>query len=148
MSEEKKLHENEELCDCGCNHDGDCDCCDDEEIVELFDENGKAYKFFHIGGTQYEDKWYVCFMPAENVDGLDDESVVIFEAGEEKEDGSADLKPVENEELLNKVYEQFCNELDEQAAAYEAAQLDGCGCDDEECDCDDDHCGCGHHHTH
>jgi len=138
--EEKKLHEHEHEHDCACgccgehDHDCDCGCEDEEEIVELFDESGKAYKFAHIGGTQFDDKWYVFFLPAEDIEGLDSESVVIFEAGEENEDGSADLKPVADEALLEKVYEQFCNEMDERAASEEAAELDGCdcGCEDED----------------
>lgn len=136
--DEKKLHEHD--CDCGCcghdhEHEHDCDCgCKDEEVVELFDESGKGYKFVHIGGTQFDDKWYVFFLPAEEIDGLDEQSVVIFEAGDTNEDGSADLKPVSDEALLEKVYEQFCNEMDEKTAAAEAAELDGCDCDD----CTDD----------
>lgn len=142
---DEKLHEHEHNHEHVHEHDHDCDCgcCgeDEEEIVELFDESGKAYKFAHIGGTQFDDKWYVFFLPAEEIEGLDDQSVVIFEAGEENEDGSADLKPVSDEALLEKVYEQFCNEMDEQAAAAEAAEVDGCDCEEcESCDaesCDD-----------
>ena len=157
MSAEKQLHEHEhqdphepnhhdhdEHCDCGCCGD-DCE----DEVVELYDDAGKAYKFVHIGGTQYDDKWFLFFLPAENIDGLDEESVVIFEAGEENEDGSANLKPVEDEDLLDKVYDQFCREMDEQTEAMEAEELEGgCGCDEncDECtcedDCDDCPCGC------
>ena len=138
--DEKKLHDHEHEHE----HDCDCGCCggEEEDIVELFDESGKAYKFAHVGGTQFDGKWYVFFLPAEEIEGLDDQSVVIFEAGEENEDGSADLKPVSDEALLEKVYEQFCNEMDEQAASAEAAELDGCDCEDCDCDEDCDNCTC------
>lgn len=151
MSEEKKLHDHEKHNHHEHNHDEHCDCgycCDDEdEVVELFDDQGKAYKFIHIGGTQYDEKWFVFFMPAENVEGLDDESVVIFQTGEENEDGSANLLPVEDEDLLDKVYDKFCREMDEQSEAMEAEELEGgCGCDEDcdDCTCEDDcdDCGC------
>lgn len=136
--DEKKLHEHEHE----HGHDCDCGCCGEEELVELFDESGKGYKFSHVGGTQFNDKWYVFFLPAEEIEGLDSESVVIFEAGEENEDGSADLKPVEDEELLEKIYEQFCNEMEELAASEEAAELDGCNREDCSCEDDCDTCTC------
>lgn len=134
-----------------------------DDIVDLYDENGNAMKFFHVGGTKYNDKWYSFFMPAEEIEGLDEEEVVVFEDSDD-EDGNPVLLPVEDSALLEAIYEQFCREMEEEADALEAEELehgghchcgddhcDGdCDCDGEDCDCEGEECdcGCGHHHHH
>lgn len=141
-------------CDCsdGCNDDA---CCSDEEngeTVELVDDKGKVMKFFHVGTTQFNEKWYAFFMPAEDIEGTSPDEVVIFNI-ESDEKGEDVLLPVEDEALLEQVYEQFCREMDEEDEAEDAAELDGadkkckCGCDcdddcDDDCDCDGEDCNC------
>ena len=97
------------------------------EIVELTDESGKILHFYHIGTLEYEDKPYAFFQPAEEVEGVDPEEVVIFEVSSEGE-----LLPIESQELLDNVFNAFCEALE-----------DGeCCCDDEECHCHDHECDC------
>lgn len=127
-----------------------------DDIIDLTDETGRKMKFFHVGGTNYNGKWYSFFMPAEEIEGLGEEEVVVFEDSED-EDGNAILLPIEDVALLEAVYEQFCREMEEDAAAMEAEELehghcdcgceDDCDCDGEECDCngEDCDCGCAHH---
>lgn len=105
-----------------CCEDEECDCCEDE-VVELTGDNGDVHKFFHIGTIDHKEKTYAFFQPAEEMEDVEPEEVVIFEIGEEE----GTLLPVEDEDLLDEVYEAFCAALDE-----------------DEC-CDDD-CGCGCHH--
>lgn len=107
---------------------------DECEVVELKDQEGKVMKFYHIGTIDYKEKWYAFFQPAEDIEGLEMEEVVIFEiAGEENEEC---LKPVEDENLLDEVYQAFIEEMDD------------CDCEDEDCDChhNDGGCDCGCHH--
>ena len=130
---------------------------DDSDLIDLVDDNGRHLKFFHVGSTEYLNKWYAFFMPAEEIEGLDEEEVVIFEVAQDDK-GDEVLLPVEDGALLECVYEQFCQEMDEEADAAEAEELDGgCGCghhhheEGEECCCghhheDGEECGCGHHH--
>ena len=109
MEEKDHLHHD---CDCGCDHDHEdgCDCgCEDAEIVELTDDNGKVLRFYHIGTLEYEGKPYAFFQAAEEIDGVDPDEVVIFEVSEE--DGG--LLPVEDDDLLDKVFNAFIEELDE-----------------------------------
>ena len=110
--EEKDL-KNHEHCDCGCehehHHDDDCDCgCEDAEIVELTDDNGRTLKFYHIATMDYEEKPYAFFQAAEEIEGVDPDEVVIFEVSEK--DGG--LLPVEDEALLDRVFNAFIEELD------------------------------------
>lgn len=106
MSEkEKKTCEHD--CDCGC------DCEDTEGIVELVTDNGQKLKFYFVGSIEYKGKTYSAFEPAEEIEGLSEDDLVIFEVaegdGEEEE-----LLPIEDDALLDEVFEEFCKELDEE----------------------------------
>ena len=124
---------------------------EDEDLIELIDDNGKHLKFFHVGSTEYKNKWYAFFMPAEEIEGLGEDEVVIFEVAQ-NEKGEESLLPVEDNALLEQVYEKFCAEMEEEANAAEAEELEGgCRCgghhhgDECDCcsgDCDGDECDC------
>lgn len=133
---------------------------DELGITELMDQDGNLLKFFMVGNTEYNGKNYLFFMPAEEIDGLGEGEVVIFEEGTAVVEGRSELLPVEDASLLEIVYEKFCNEMDELANSLEAEELecgcghhhhhhhdcdcgceDDCDCDDCDCDCDDD-CDC------
>ncbi len=122
--------ENEELhtCDCG-EHDcdcseHDCDCgCMDEDIVELTTDDGRKIKFFFVGTIEYKGKIYSAFEPAEEIEGMSEDDLVIFEvAGVDEDD--AELLPVEDEGLLEEVFEEFCRVLEEEELADEAMSLE------------------------
>lgn len=112
MSDKEK-----KLCDCG----EECDC--EDEIVELTTDDGKKLKFYFVGSIEYKGKAYSAFEPAEEIDGLTEDDLVIFELTEGDEEG-ADLLPIEDEALLDEVFEEFCRVLDEEDAAAEAEQLE------------------------
>ena len=126
MSEEKKLHEE----NCGC------DDCGDEEvnIVELVDDQGKTHKCYHIGTIEHKDRWFAFFQPADEEEaeneGDEDEVTILEIVGE---DGEEELVPVEDNKLLDEVFDEFCRVMEEDDDADEAASLDtdyeqGCGC--------------------
>ena len=120
------MSEKEKKCNCGCDehgHDCDCDCCDEEDIVELTTDDGKKLKFYFVGTIEYKGKNYSAFEPAEQIDGIEDDDLVIFElAGDDEE--TADLLPVEDEKLLDEVFEEFCRVLEEDELADEAMSLE------------------------
>lgn len=131
MSEKKKNHdckecgcENESIhsheeCDCDCG----CGCCDEEEIVELTTDDGKKLKFFFVGTIEYKGKNYSAFEPAEEIDGISEDDLVIFELSGDDEE-TADLLPIEDEALLDEVFEEFCRVLEEDELAEEAESLE------------------------
>lgn len=98
---------------------------EESDIVELVDENNKVLKFHHIGTLEYKKNWYAVFQPAEAVDGMDDDEVVIFAVTSDKEDSDI-LSPIEDQDLLDEVYEEFCRLMEEEADDGE--ELDGCDC--------------------
>ncbi len=100
---------------CDHDHDRDCDCdcgCEDPEIVELTDENGKAMKFYHLGTIEFKNAYYAAFQAAEEIDGVDDDELIIFEVADGEGEDS-DLLPIEDQDLLDEVYEEFCRVFDE-----------------------------------
>lgn len=118
MSEKEK-----KVCDCGketcdCGHDHDFE----DEIIELISEDGKKMKFFFVGTIEYKGKDYSAFEPAEEIEGVSEDDLFIFETRGD-EDG-AELLPVEDEALLDEVFEEFCKALEEEELAEEAMSLE------------------------
>ena len=114
---EEKKHVHDEDCDCGC------DCCSDEDVVELTADDGRKLKFYLVGTIEYKGKNYSAFEPAEEIDGLNEDDLVIFELSGDDEE-SAELLPIEDEGLLNEVFEEFCRVLEEDELAEEAESLE------------------------
>ena len=107
------MSEKEKKCTCGCDehecncehdHDCDCDCGCEEDIVELTTEDGKKLKFYFVGTIEYKGKNYSAFEPAEQIDGIEDDDLIIFELSGDDEE-TADLLPIEDDALLDEVFE-------------------------------------------
>lgn len=124
MSEKEK-----KVCDCGkencdCGHDHDLDVMDAyEEPVELISEDGKKMKFYFVGTIEYKGKMYSAFEPAEEIEGIEEDDLLIFELSGDDEE-TAELLPVEDEALLDEVFEEFCRVLEEDELADEAMSLE------------------------
>ena len=110
------------------------------DVVELVDDTGRTLKFYHIGTIDYKNECYVFFQPAEEIEGTEEDDVIIFRiAGDE---GNEVLLPIEDEALLDEVYEEFCRVMEVEDAADEAASLEpeefycdgNCSACEEECD--------------
>ena len=121
-------------------HDEECDCCEEDvNIVDLVDDEGKVHKCYHIGTIEYKERWFAFFQPADEEEDDEDSVTILQIVGEE---GEEELVPVEDDKLLDEVFEEFCRIMEEDEDADEAASLDtefeeGCGC------------GCVHHdHKH
>lgn len=125
MSDKKHMHgEAEQVCGCGCG------CDEENDIVELVDEDGNAVKFSHVATIDYQNEWYVFFTPAEEVEGVSSEEVVIFKLDSDDE-GKDVFSPIEDEELLQKVYDEYLKVIDEDDEEYDDEdEDDGCssGC--------------------
>ena len=123
MSEKEK-----KVCDCGCGHeDGHCDCGHDhdyeDEVIELISDDGKKMKFYFVGTIEYKGKAYSAFEPAEEIEGVSEDDLFIFELSGDDEE-TAELLPVEDEALLDEVFEEFCRVLEEDELAEEAMSLE------------------------
>ena len=116
------MSDKEKVCNCGC-EEHECDCGCEDQIVELTTDDGKKLKFYFVGTIEYKGKNYSAFEPAEQIDGIEDDDLIIFELSGDDEE-TADLLPVEDEQLLDEVFEEFCRILDEEELADEAMSLE------------------------
>ncbi len=82
---------------------------EEEAIIELVDEDGKVIKFRQLDVTEYKGKQYVLLLPAEATDEIPDDEVVILGY-----DGKENLETIDDEKLLNEVFEAWQNEDEEE----------------------------------
>ena len=113
---------------------------EDDENVTLYDDNNEPVDFYEVACVEYKDDYYALLEPVEEMEGLEDGDVLIFKL-EEQEDGTDLFVPVEDEALLNEVFDEYMKAV----ADHEC----DCGCEDCDGDCDGDcedncDCGCGH----
>ena len=117
MSEKEKKE-----CTCG-EHDCDCGCEEFDDIVELTTDDGKKLKFYFVGTIEYKGKAYSAFEPAEQIEGIEDDDLIIFElAGDDEE--TADLLPVEDDAVLDAVFQEFCKALEEDELLEEVEEVE------------------------
>lgn len=89
----------------------------DDEIIVMVDEDGKEVEFNHIATLDYNDEWYIYVQPVELGD-MDDDEMFIFKI-EEDENGNDLFTPVEDEDLLDALYQEYLKECDLQDAKNE-----------------------------
>ena len=109
----------------------------DDDIITLYDDNNKPVEFYQVACVEYEDEFYALLQPVEPMEGLGEDEALIFKLVEQEDDDSDLFVPVEDEELLNAVFDEYLRAVADDAC--------GCGCHDCDCDgdCDCDHDGCG-----
>ncbi len=90
------------------------------EIIELIDENGKPVRFEHLMTVEYEGDPYVLLVPIDDVEDVDEDEVIILRI-EKGDDGEDAYVGIEDEELLEKVFERYLEiaEADEDALEEE-----------------------------
>lgn len=108
--------------DCGCD-DECCDCGCEDDIVELTGDDGKKMKFYFVGTIEYKGKTYSAFEPAEEIEGIEEDDLIIFELSGDDEE-TAELLPIEDDALLDEVFNEFCRVMEEDELADEAASLE------------------------
>ncbi len=96
---------------------------EDGNIVELIDEEGNTLRYEHVGTIEYKGEWYCFFTPefSEESDDEGEEIAVFHLVGEEDNES---LEIVEDDDLLNEVFAEFCNQYEYAEDADEAMSLD------------------------
>lgn len=95
---------------------------EEEHIVELEDEEGNSEKYLHIGTIEYRGEWYCFFQKAEPETEEEEDEVVMFRLegeGEEKR-----LATLDDEQLMDEVFAEFCHQFEEYENSDEAMQLE------------------------
>lgn len=80
-----------------------------DNIVTLKDEEGNDVKFEFLDVIEYEGEQYVVLLPAEEAENSEPDEVVILqlESESENEDGEETYVSVDDENILNAVFEIF-----------------------------------------
>ncbi|MGI6701682.1 MAG: DUF1292 domain-containing protein [Christensenellales bacterium] len=96
-------------CGCGCEQE-DCgcedECGDEEDIITLTSEDGEQIDFYHEATIEYEGGTFLFLHPVEEMEEIGEDEVVIFKLVK-NDDGEDALEPVEDEALLDRVYEEY-----------------------------------------
>ena len=82
-------------------------------LVTLIDEQGKEVEFDLVATFDYEKKRYAALIPIDDVDTVGEDEIVILEIVKTP-DGEI-YRPVENDILLDEVFNEFLEILDEMA---------------------------------
>ncbi len=82
----------------------------DDEIMVLVDDDGQEVEFHHIATLDYKDEWYIYLQPLD-LGEMDEDEMLIFKI-EADEEGNDLFMPVEDEDLLDKLYEEYLKECD------------------------------------
>ena len=93
-----------------------------ENILELEDEEGNVEKFLHIGTIEYRGDWYCFFQKAEPETEEEEDEVVMFLLKEV--DGEQRLLPLEDEQLMDEVFAEFCHQYEDFENSEEAIDLE------------------------
>ena len=93
---------------------------EEDRIIELEDDDGNVEKYYHIATIEYRKDMYCVFQKAEPETEEEEDEVVIFRLNEE----AGELLPLEDEQLLDEVFAEFCHQYEEFENSDEAAMLD------------------------
>lgn len=101
---------------------------EDSDIIQLVNEDGDTVNFYHVATIELEGKWFVVFQPAEELEDVDEEEVAIFEL-QTGDDGEDVFVPIEDESLLDRVYDEYTKLVEENCECGEDhdAHEGGCG---------------------
>jgi len=75
------------------------------DYITISDEDGNDYVLEHLDTIEVDEKFYMAFLPTDIDEDDEDFGVVILTV--EDEDGEDILISVEDEELLENLYERF-----------------------------------------
>ncbi len=96
---------------------------EESNIVELVDDEGNTLRYEHVGTIEYKGEWY-CFFTPELSEESDDEGeeVAVFRLVGDEDNETLEI--IEDDDLLDEVFAEFCNQYEYAEDADEAASLD------------------------
>ena len=82
------------------------------DFISVTDEDGNEFELEHLGTLEHDGVTYMAFVPADMDEEDEDFGMFILQVIEEN--GGGLLADVDDEALLNRVYDQFMEELFEE----------------------------------
>ena len=95
---------------------------EEDRIFELEADDGTVEKLYHLATIKYRGGVYCVFQKAEPETEEEEDEVVIFAL--EGEGDEAMLMPIEDPDLLDEVFAEFCHQYEEYENSDEAMSLD------------------------
>ena len=85
---------------------------EDDDIIVLYNEERDTYEeFYHLATLDVDEKWYVVLKPVEKLPDIEDDEVLIYEI-RESDSGEDIFAAIEDEEVLDKVFNTFVEEVE------------------------------------
>jgi L-rhamnose mutarotase len=86
---------------------------EEDDIIVLYNEaTDKDEEFYELATLDIDGKWYIVMKPVEELPDIADDEVLIYEIIEDKE-GNSNFAAIEDEEVLQKVFNEFMEMLEE-----------------------------------
>ena len=99
---------------------------EDDSLVELVDEEGVSHWFEHLMTFEYKGEWYVALTQQTDAEEAEDDEegdeVAIYHLVGDEDDEQ--LETIEDDELLDEVFAEFCNQYEDFEDADEAEALE------------------------
>ena len=95
---------------------------EEDRIFEVEADDGSIERLYHIATIEYRKNMYCIFQKAEPESEEEEDEVIIFALEGEGDD--AVLLPVEDDQLLDEVFAEFCHQYEDFENSDEAAELD------------------------
>lgn len=95
---------------------------EEDRIFELEADDGSVERLYHIATIEYRGGMYCIFQKAEPETEEEEDEVVIFALVGEGDD--AVLNPIEDEQLLDEVFAEFCHQYEEFENSDDAMKLE------------------------
>lgn len=112
---------------------------EDDDIITLYNEaTDKDENFYHLATLDVDKKWFVVLKPVEKLEDIADDEVLIYEIAED-ENGNDIFVTIEDEELLDKVFNEFMAEVEKYEEDLDNAEKGG---DCSSCSTDGCNSGC------
>lgn len=83
----------------------------EEEYITLYDDDGNEENFYHLGTVEYKGAKYCVLQLAEPETEEEEDEVAIYKLVGEEPDYV--LNPIDDEQLLNEVFDEFCNQYEQ-----------------------------------
>ncbi len=82
-----------------------------DDIITLYNEERDVDEdFYHLATLDVDDKWFVVLKPVEKLPDIEEDEVLIYEV-QEGDDGDI-FVAIEDEDLLQKVFDEFMKEME------------------------------------
>lgn len=78
-----------------------------DNIVELFDDEGNELKFEHLMTLEHKGNTYICLAPAEPMDDVAEDEMVIMRIEADEESGEDVYATIDDEAELDEVFEEY-----------------------------------------